>query len=400
MDIPSFICAPLKHNTLATPKEKKLSPQRVVTMRTSAISFHPRFLRNGQVLEYDLSNYDFSAYIKEIETSLVPKMSEWDDLEKPIYMHSLMSIAYKLFVSHIPQPVIDELLRFPFDLNAPVAVVLRGMPVDNPIPPTPLFSAPEVAQTPIVDAILLGMSRMLGMPVVPPRFSGSRDSIIRSLMPRKSDGQQAHSNLALHRDYANEIIKTKWEPDAFMMLCLRGDHSHQAMTKIISHSSILDASDPKDIELLRKSKVCAKSENLTTDKVPRNTNFSVEWTPVAGSDEDPRFTFFSWDLGGFPQPVRYTVESDVPGAAEAYSRVLEIASRQSDHIDLQKGSLLLLNNIRSCHGRTPYTPLASGDPEQRWMRKLYVSFKGWRNPGSNPTLPTEIADYPSFQVSI
>lgn len=357
-------------------------------------------LSHPQLATLDLSKHDFSSYVSDLRKTLLPRMQWWNAKKDPERTVHLINMAYRLFVAHAPQALIDELLRFPYSPDAPVALVVQGLPVDEPVPPTPIPKLVSEARIPMAEAVLLGCLRVIGIPIVLPDKDNVRGGLVYDMVASGGDGVRSYQRLHLHRDFAAQVRQRTWELDSFALLALRGDATHKARTTVVSHRALAQAADPSDLELLRKARVYTEIANHSTGEVKYPFG-ATSWQVVDGSDHDPVFTFYVSDFGKFPEPdITHRVGSETPGAVEAYHRLVQIGTDLADEVDLQKGSLLLINNLRCTHGRTSYTPLPDGDPDQRWLVKAFVSFEGWRRPGALLQGSQGIANYPSFESDL
>ena len=91
-------------------------------------------------------------------------------------------------------------------------------------------------------------------------------------------------------------------------------------------------------------------------------------------------TLFVPDAGAFGEGAYGRVVSPTGGAAteQAWRELMDTALRLADHIELQRGDALIINNVRACHGRTAFNPKLDGS--DRWLVKTYLTSNLWSRP--------------------
>lgn len=429
-----------------------------------------RYLPNGHVLEIDVRGHDFSTYVRRLREELLPYVTAWNaksssphaegakhtperekeneqaDLERAWELQTLVNRAFQLFVAHAPPALLDQLLRFARDSDAPVALAVRGLPVDDPLPPSPGSGSLDVnyrsadgtranadanadshgnisnsinnnsngnsgngngggreakskgSQAPVAEAVLMGLARVVGTPTTHAMPNGGRHDLAYNLLPRASecDGETPFTHLHLHRDFPHPVVPSPGELDAFALLAMRGDATGEAHTTVTGADALLAETPADDVSLLRSAPLHCEGERASTGRKERLMG-DITWRAITGpSDDDPIVNFFSLDFGQRPDPsLVHSVASDTPGAADAYARLLHRAEQMADRVFLDTGSLLLINNLKAVHGRTSYKPRPARHPLQRWFVKSYISFAGWHARGV--TFPSPLR-FPKFHM--
>uniref|UniRef100_A0A7R9W9J2 Uncharacterized protein n=1 Tax=Pseudictyota dubia TaxID=2749911 RepID=A0A7R9W9J2_9STRA len=102
----------------------------------------------------------------------------------------------------LPPALIHKLQTLPYDPEAPCALVIRGLPVDPHVPPTPTVTTNEfytksrATKCPVAETMLLGVSRLLGTPHGPKMPPQSH--LVRDLMPTsRAEMVDAHPSVDL-----------------------------------------------------------------------------------------------------------------------------------------------------------------------------------------------------------
>jgi alpha-ketoglutarate-dependent taurine dioxygenase len=105
-------------------------------------------------------------------------------------------------------------------------------------------------------------------------------------------------------------------------------------------------------------------------------SFRGEWKPVQkpilqGSDFEPKFM-----LG-----VHFPIISPNPECEAALNRLKEIIEKEHRQtgVLLEKGDLLVIDNSRGLHGRSPFFCEFNGN--DRWLQRIHILKHGkvWRN---------------------
>ncbi|CAB9525975.1 Clavaminate synthase [Seminavis robusta] len=275
----------------------------------------------------------------------------------------------------------------PFDPKGPAAMVLRGLPIDPNVPPTPttretFFQQSRSCSCPVADTMVLGICRLLGIlhgPKIPPQ-----SHIVRDLMPTTKEGL---GSLPMHRDYARQVgdqAGILWEPQFLILYCLRsGSARSQAATIVTDYQRLYQRISKNDRELLRKYKIQMKMQFKGTDDI---RDLGGPFCSIEGGEENRNDLSITLH-NGIPGATVWATSPDARETSEDMERrVVQACERLSDtamelgeHVLLQPGDMLIINNSRCVHGRTAYTPQLDG--KDRWFIKCYVSNGLWKAPG-------------------
>lgn len=179
----------------------------------------------------------------------------------------------------------------------------------------------------------------------------------------------------MHVDFF--LVRPELFPHVIGFIGIRGDRNKEGKTLLVNNRKLYRMLDPADMEVLRSQKLTWGSE--------RGSGFSAH--VIEGSESNPKFNMLEEnlpDMGGFDKAVQGS-----PEAVAAYKRVKAIAATIVEGVWLGSGDLLLLNQKKASHGRSPYA--AKYDGNDRWLQRTYINSGGFWEAG--------ITQWPSRTVS-
>ncbi|KAL7528052.1 hypothetical protein ACHAWF_002417 [Thalassiosira exigua] len=297
--------------------------------------------------------------------------------------------AYAFVARWLPPPALARLAAFPFRKSGPSALVMRGLPIDADVPPTPAKASVfddsaaaadgRSALVPVAESWLLGVARVLGLPVAAPYSNGDRGGLVRDITQNPGDV----GDLPMHRDYPAiarnpDAMADSGEPELLLLLGVRSDPGDGggkwARTVVMDSARLMEAISSEDEATLRTKKILVEFRLPNGDFVP----VSEPFYPIL-DDEDgvPVVT-----LHNLPR-ARHSSPDGGDAAVEAYGRVSQMAFDLGELVTLGPGDLLIIHNSRLVHGRTRFgSDETRSDGTGRWLVKSYVSNRLWRVPGS------------------
>ncbi|CAM6089156.1 unnamed protein product [Calypogeia fissa] len=290
--------------------------------------------------------------------------------------------AHHLARRWLPQELVSRLENFMFDPTESAAMVIRGLPIDKELPPTEKDVHVKKEGKCVSETWLVGISRIVGQVFILSFLRGSRvgmGMLVRDLYttPEKVDMVGAEGSkelLDFHVDYF-PVASVKF-PNVICFIAIRGDRNKEGKTLLCGNRRLYKMLDPADIELLR-------TEKITWDA--NGAQFSNH--VIQGSETNPQINLFEENipgLGGFDKMVKGS-----PEARAAYKRVKEIAATLAEGVWTDCGDVLLVNQKKASHGRSPYA--AKYDGHDRWLQRTYISRGGFWEAGitqwPNRTLP-------------
>lgn len=257
----------------------------------------------------------------------------------------------------LSQAQMAQILDFKLFGNAKGFLLLEGTEIGE-IPPTPAsrhaLDKPDTRS----ERLLLQATALLGEPIGYVQESGG--AIVNNFFPLQNQSRAATSDsfdteLDLHTENAFHAI----QPDYLLLLCLRQDPAAEAITYIASAERILERLSYEDqvfflnepYNFLSDYGPCEKNQRIDIDK---------HQTVLYG---DPDAPFLRFD------PQFMVAYSD--RAQHALDRLRTIAWDVVEPVRMRRGDLLVIDNRRTAHARSPFT--AHFDGNDRWMQRTFAS---------------------------
>lgn len=170
--------------------------------------------------------------------------------------------------------------------------------------------------------------------------------------------------LDFHVDFFQ--VRPEIFPNVIAFIGVRGDRNKEGKTLLCDNRKLYQLLDPIDIQVLRTQKITwGVSGGGFTQHV------------IEGSESNPKINIFEENLlnmGGFERMVQGS-----PEAVAAYKRAKEIAATLAEGVWLGSGDVLLVNQKKASHGRSPYT--AKYDGNDRWLQRTYINSGGFWEAG-------------------
>ncbi|CAM6095584.1 unnamed protein product [Calypogeia fissa] len=281
-------------------------------------------------------------------------------------IEQFVSSAHALVRRWLPQDLVCRLENYMYDPAESAVLVIRGLPIDKELPPTEPDLQIKKQGKHMSETWLVGIARIMGQVFIPDylRRTGM-GMLVRELYstPDKVNYVGAEGSrelLDIHVDFG-QVIPTKFA-HIVLFFGIKGDPNKQGKTLLCDNRTLYRKLDPADIEVLR-------SEKLTWEtKMAQFSQYIIE-----GPESNPRFFIFEENLtgvGGFDETVKAS-----PQAKAAYKRVKKAAALLAEGVYLEGGDVILLNQKKACHGRSPYAPKFDGN--DRWLQRIYVNSGFW-----------------------
>lgn len=230
------------------------------------------------------------------------------------------------------------------------AILIRGLPTDQDLPPTPLDSRrPPGRRAFLSEFWLSAVGIRLGTPFAyTDQQAGALHQNVAPVSHARFEESDvgAESSLSLHTENPFHVL-----PPTFVLLyCLRSDAENRAGTMLARVAEIVGRLDG-DVRAHLRSPIFFE----------RGSSRELGCVPVlSGSALDPLARYdAAWIAADTEQ-----------GTGALQSMVRELPQCTSE-VYLRPGDLLALDNRRWLHGRTPFE--ASYDGRDRWLQRLYVS---------------------------
>lgn len=298
-----------------------------------------------------------------------------NDLSPPGDEEGLLACLLRA-TSHLPLALVAALLRARAAVEAPPTLLVTGLPIDTDLPETPTRDAGEAVEAgEISRRALLMVAVLLGEPVA---YRGEKNgTLVQDVFPvRELESEPAnegsatelgfHTELTFSRDVPEQPLHVTC-PDFVLLLALRCPPDRMAATVTVDAQAACNRLDEGHLAALRTSSFQLRApHSFTRDGGGR------PWSPpvplLRGSAHAPSLAFDS------ACGVR-ALSPDATAALDALRMACDDPDIQT-RVHLQAGDLLVIDNNRCAHSRSPF--VARYDGHDRWLRRVYVRRSIWQ----------------------
>jgi L-asparagine oxygenase len=249
----------------------------------------------------------------------------------------------------LPESVHDALVAFVADSGAGT-LLLRAMPVGE-VPATPVRPGARGGTDQTSELTLLTVACLLGEPIGYVQEHGG--GLVQDIVPAPHcASRQVSTSSAVTLAWHTETAFHPHKPRFVLLLCLRGDPA--ATTLLCSIVDVLPFLDAQTVAVLGQ---------------PRFRTRPDESFLAHGSTSEL----------GPPMPVldgnRFTYDEDLmvgidDEAQAALDQLGSVVRSQATALVLEAGDLLVIDNERVVHGRSPFR--ARFDGTDRWIQRAFV----------------------------
>jgi L-asparagine oxygenase len=272
--------------------------------------------------------------------------------------------------SALPQRVVSLLLSM-IDGEQPVSLI-RGLANEDDLPPTPIRAdsafGRELSFLP--EAVVLCVAMELGEPL---GYRAEKNGVlVQNVFPVEShrnspSNESSSSMLDLHTELVfsrrNPRLPLDAEsPDFILLWCLRGDPGGTAETLVLTVDDLCAELHPLCLDVLSQDRFELRAPYSFTRDEPGDRPW-VGPVPLLRGEGPKRLAAFDLACGtrGIDEAAKNAL-NELRKAAQTPG----ITKR----VHLQSGDLLVLDNRRCIHGRTPFS--AQFDGKDRWMLRVYI----------------------------
>jgi L-asparagine oxygenase len=249
------------------------------------------------------------------------------------------------------------------------ALLVRRLLTDSLNLPTPLepVARPTDRLAFISEVIHLGIGLVLGEPLA---YQAEKSGVlVQHVYPVESEknapsNESSASTLDLHTEiaFSTHRLESTDSPDFVLLLCLRADPWREAATLIAELGDLCAELSDKELLVLEEPRFELRAPYSFT----RTLQGQRPWFgPIPIIHNDNGVLTGAFDLACGCRGI----DSDAQGALEKL-RAAALAPRATARVHLEFGDLLILDNRRCAHGRTPFRAGFNG--RDRWMQRLYV----------------------------
>ncbi|MEU0073126.1 clavaminate synthase Cs1 [Streptomyces sp. NPDC006332] len=258
----------------------------------------------------------------------------------------------------LPEQLADALDTFDADGSEDGYLLLRGLPVDeDELPSTPTSTpAPVDRRLLVMEAMLALTGRRLGL------HTGYRElrsgTVYHDVYPSPGahhlSSETSETLLEFHTEMAYHVL----QPNYVMLACSRADHERRAETLVGSIRKALPLLDEETRERLfdRKLPCCV---DVAFRGGVEDPGAIAEVKPLYGNAQDP---YLGYD--------RELLAPEEPADKEAVAVLSKALDDVTVGVKLTPGDVLIIDNFRTTHARTPFVPRWDG--KDRWLHRVYI----------------------------
>jgi Fe(II)/alpha-ketoglutarate-dependent arginine beta-hydroxylase len=263
-------------------------------------------------------------------------------------------------IAHLSQelPIALRCALVDLRISGDGGLVLSGAPVVD----ADLGASPPIVGTPArsdelarADAMLLLVASFLGFPV---SQAGVEDGqLVRDISPRPGNettqlGSSSSGELMWHNEDAYHPLR----PDWICLLCLRNpDGTATSFARI----------DDVEIDEPTRSILFQPRFHIAPDASHSVGADSAKPSAVAVLSGDSSHPYVRLD------PAFMVRDPEDDEACDALETVIKAVDRQLQDVRLSPGEILIIDNLRSIHGRRPFTADYNG--RDRWLRVVHAA---------------------------
>jgi L-asparagine oxygenase len=281
-----------------------------------------------------------------------------------------LAVLHAAFAA-LPVGQLQQILDFGRHVGTPGVTLVRNLPVDPALPPTPVDGLPSgQKQTFVAESVLLGLSQLLGEPV---GFTTEKDGrLVHDVVPvlagaATQTNQSSHVFLSFHNDTVHDELGRfdLPNPDFLVLNCLRQDVSGQAVTYYADARDIARALPPGVAGTLREPLFRLNAPGSYVRDVAGGAQVLSDPVPV---------------ISGPPHAPEVAVSANgvaalTPAAEQALADLQQACRAVAHQVTLTPGSALLINNRKGLHARSEF--FARHDGHDRWLQRTYLRRSLW-----------------------
>lgn len=219
--------------------------------------------------------------------------------------------------------------------------------------PTPLsLPAPNGYENELLNNAILEFASSFGQPYGFDNEQGG--ALVQDLFPiKKNETEQISSSSKIELEIHTE---TAFHPDApgfIVLFCVRGDEN--AGTTFVELEDVMAGLTQKDIGLLSKKSFITTVDKSFLDEGEENKEIKTEILHEGGK----KMVYDMTAMRGVDE------ESQT-----ALNRFTELVHKEKHTFYLETGQIAVVDNWRTAHGRTQFTPRYDGT--DRWLKRVML----------------------------
>lgn len=262
----------------------------------------------------------------------------------------------------ISPELLSTLLSFRLSSSTDGVLLLRGLPLDDALPPTPFDGYYEGPWGDLAVSTVAQLIVMSAFGDVIAYEDEKRGRMVQDICPVPgSESEQENTGSTLLELHTEDGFHPH-KPHFISLLCLRGDHEKRARTVAGGVRAVLPQLAPAEVDVLRQPLFRIRVASSFASR-GRTDSFSASYSaplPVLrGSADDPDLCV---DF--------HAMEPMTESAAQALDAIRAGMLRVLVGAVLEPGDLLVIDNRKAVHGRTGFVPRYDG--RDRWLRRCFA----------------------------
>jgi L-asparagine oxygenase len=273
--------------------------------------------------------------------------------------------------SRLPLDQLQQILDFGRHVDTPGVMLVRNLPVDPDLGPTPADGGPSTdKKTFVAECVLLGVSQLLGEPVGFTTEKAGR--LVHDVVPVSAGSTtQTNQSSAVFLNFHNDIVHDEVgrydisNPDFLVLNCLRQDAEKEAATYYADARDISRSLDPRTVQTLRAPLFQLNAPgSYVRDFADGADVLSTPVGVISGPSHSPEVAISANGVRG------------LTGEAEEALNDLQRTCRAVAHqVRLEPGTALLINNRKGLHARSQFAARHNG--RDRWLQRTYLRRSLW-----------------------
>lgn len=272
----------------------------------------------------------------------------------------------------LPQEIRARLESFRDNGNRDGYLLLTGLPVDDDLPTTPT-TTPAPTDRPLIsgEAWLALVGRVLGLPTGYHELRSG--TLYHDVYPSPGAHHLSSETSETQLEFHTEMAYHVHQPQYVMLACSRADHERKAATLVASVRKALPLiSDEHRRTLLDEPVPCFLDVAFRGDDPEQRRGPAAKLYVLHGDREDPMLAY-----------DRELLAPDSPATTAAVQAISDALDQVTEPVRLTPGDLVIIDNYRTTHARTPFSPRWDG--QDRWLHRMYIRvparMAGTGNPG-------------------
>lgn len=267
--------------------------------------------------------------------------------------------AARGLTGRLPARLVRALEEFNEHGNQDGFLMLRGLPVEDgaDLPATPTVT-PAPVERPLLamEAMLALVGGRLGLHT---GYAELREgTVYHDVYPSPGAHYLSSETSETLLEFHTEMAYHRLQPNYVLLACSRADHDGTAATLVASVRNALPLlSDAERDGLFEVKMPCCVDVAFRGGVEDPGAIAAV--TPLYGDRDDPML--------GYDRELLAPRE---PAHKEAVAALSKALDQVTQAIHLTPGDLLIVDNFRTTHARTPFTPRWDG--KDRWLHRNYI----------------------------